>query len=106
VYSCFARWQRLGLWKALLLNLLRSWRVACGDNPAPSVVVANSRSCRSAPTCGKHGIEQLFAWLSRYRRLNTIFNRTDESLIAFVYIVFISILACRLSRLRTEGSRA
>ena len=39
VYSCFARWRRLGLWKALLLDLLRSWRLACGDNPAPSVVV-------------------------------------------------------------------
>jgi hypothetical protein len=38
--------------------------------------------------------------------LNTIFDRTDESLIAFVYIAFISILACRLSRLQTEESRA
>jgi transposase len=201
VYSCFARWQRLGLWKALMLDLLRSWRLACGDNPKPSVVVVDSRSCRSAPTCGKRGIdggkkvkgvkinlvvdkhgfplavniskanvhdtvgivpalreasangfrgkalgdlsyqgerlqatgrslgiemetkasgakgafiptglrwvvERSFAWLSRYRRLNTIFDRTDESLIAFVYIAFISILACRLNRLQTEESRA
>src|SRR3954470_5462609 len=57
VYSCFARWQRLGLWKALMLDLLRSWRLACGDNPKPSVVVVDSRSCRSAPTCGKRGID-------------------------------------------------
>ena len=201
VYSCFARWQRLGLWKALMLDLLRSWRIACGDNPNPSVVVVDSRSCRSAPTCGKRGIdggkkvkgvkinlvvdkhgfplavniskanvhdtvgivpalreasadgfrgkalgdlsyqgeklqatgrslgievetkaggakgafiptglrwvvERSLAWLSRYRRLNTIFDRTDESLIAFVYIAFISILACRLNRLQTEESRA
>jgi transposase len=57
VYSCFAHWQRLGLWKALLLDLLRSWRIAFGDNPAPLVVVVDSRSCRSAPTCGKRGID-------------------------------------------------
>jgi transposase len=201
VYSCFLRWGRLGLWKALTLDLLRRWRIACGDNPKPSVVVVDSRSCRSAPTCGKRGIdggkkvkgvkinlvvdkhgfplavniskanvhdtvgivpalreasadgfhgkalgdlsykgeklqatgralgievetkaggtkgaflptglrwvvERSFAWLSRYRRLNTIFDRTDESLIAFVYIAFISILACRLTRLQTEESRA
>ena len=57
VYSCFARWQRLGLWKTLLLDLLRSWRLACGDTPKPSTVVVDSRSCRSAPTCGKRGID-------------------------------------------------
>jgi transposase len=201
VYSCFLRWGRLGLWKTVLLDLLRSWRIACGDNPKPSVVLVDSRSCRSAPTCGKRGIdggkkvkgvkinlvvdkhgfplavniskanvhdtvgivpalreaaadgvrgkalgdlsyqgeklrtagrslgiemetkasgakgafiptglrwvvERSFAWLSRYRRLNTIFDRTDESLIAFVYIAFISILACRLNRLETAESRA
>jgi hypothetical protein len=57
VYSCFLRWERLGLWKALLLDLLRRWRLACGDNPMLSVVVVDSRSCRSAPTCGKRGID-------------------------------------------------
>ena len=31
-------------------------------------------------------VERSFAWLSRYRRLNTIFERTDDSLIAFVQI--------------------
>lgn len=201
VYSCFARWSRLGLWKALLLDLLRRWRIACGDHPKPSVVLVDSRSCRSAPTCGKRGIdggkkvkgvkinlvvdkhgfplavniskanvhdtvgivpalreasadgfrgkalgdlsytgeklhatgwslgievetkaggakgafipdglrwvvERSFAWLSRYRRLNTIFDRTDDSLIAFIYIAFISILACRLNRLETAEIRA
>jgi transposase len=201
VYSCFLRWGRLGLWKALLLDLLRRWRLACGDAPKPSVVLVDSRSCRSAPTCGKRGIdggkkvkgvkvnlvvdkhgfplavnittanvhdtvgivpalreaaadgfrgtaqgdlsyrgdkcreagrslgieletkgsgadgtfvptglrwvvERSFAWLSRYRRLNTIFDRTDGSLIAFVYIAFISILACRLSRLKTAENCA
>ena len=201
VYSCFARWSRLGLWKALLLDLLRRWRITCGDDPKPSAVLVDSRSCRSAPTRGKRGIdggkkvkgvkvnlvvdkhgfplavnistanvhdtvgivpalreasadgfrgkalgdlsytgdklhatgqslgievetkaggakgafipaglrwvvERSFAWLSRYRRLNTIFDRTDDSLIAFVYIAFISILACRLNRLETAEIRA
>src|SRR4051812_28394717 len=181
MYSCFARWNRLGLWKGLVVDLLRRWRVACGDKSNPSVLVADSRSCRSSPTCGnrgsdggkkvkgikinilvdKHGfplavaistanvhdcvgiipalkeastsgfrgkllgdtayqgenlkttgqdlgievetkvwgakgkfvpteirwvVERSFAWLSRYRRLNTIFDRTDASLIAFVLI--------------------
>jgi hypothetical protein len=51
-------------------------------------------------------MERSFAWLSRYRRLNTIFERTDTSLIAFVRIAFISILACRLHRLETAQNHA
>jgi transposase len=201
LYSCFARWNRLGLWKGLLVDLLRRWRVACGDKSNPSVLVADRRSCRSSPTCGKRGIdggkkvkgikinilvdkhgfpvavdistanvhdsvgiipalkevstsgfrgkvlgdtsyqgenlkttgqdlgievetkvcgakgkfvpteirwvvERSFAWLSRYRRLNTIFDRTDASLIAFVRIAFISILSCRLHRLESAENMA
>lgn len=201
IYSCFARWERLGLWKMLLEDLLRRWRVACGDTPAPTAVIMDSRSCRSSPTCGKRGIdggkkvkgvkiniavdkhgfplginittanvhdtvgivpaleevsatgfhgsslgdssyqgeklanaghdlgidiktkvcgvkgqfvpteirwvvERSFAWLSRYRRLNTIFDRTDTSLIAFVRIAFISILAGRFRRLETAETLA
>jgi transposase len=201
VYSCFARWNRFGLWKGLLIDLLRRWRVVYGDNPDPSVLVADSRSCRSSPTCGKRGIdggkkvkgikinilvdkhgfplavhistanvhdsigiipalkevsangfhgnvlgdtsyqgenlktigqdlgievetkvcgakgkfvpseirwvvERSFAWLSRYRRLNTIFDRTDASLVAFVQIAFISILSCRLHRLEMAENMA
>jgi hypothetical protein len=37
--------------------------------------------------------------LSRYRRLNIIFGRSKEHLIAFVEIDFISTLALRLKRL-------
>ena len=47
-------------------------------------------------------VERSFAWLSRYRRLNTVFERSKEHLIAFVAIAFISILARRLKRLVTE----
>jgi Transposase DDE domain len=48
-------------------------------------------------------VERSFAWLSRYRRLNTIFERSKEHLIAFVAIAFISILARRLKRLVRRG---
>jgi hypothetical protein len=51
-------------------------------------------------------VERSFAWLSRYRRLNTIFERSKEHLIAFVAISFISILARRLKRLVTEALSA
>jgi hypothetical protein len=41
-------------------------------------------------------VERSFAWLSRYRRLNAIFEQPKDHLIAFVAIAFISILARRL----------
>ena len=201
LYGLFARWTRLGLWRRLLERLRRTWRRACGDTPEPSVVVIDSRSCRSAPSCFDRGIdggkkvrgikiqiavekygiplaidvapanrhdtkaivpvlrelahngfqgpalgdlgyrgkrlaeagqalgitveaiargrdgqfvpagicwvvERSFAWLSRYRRLNTIFERSKEHLIAFVAIAFISILARRLKRLVVEECSA
>src|SRR3712207_4004431 len=197
LYTLFARWTRLGLWRRLLDRLIRTWRLACGDAPEPSAVIIDSRSCRSAPSCLERGIdgakkikgvrilvgvdkygfplaidisaanvhdtrgilpvlrklagrgfqgsalgdlgyrgqrlakagqalgitievsaggrggtfipegirwvvERSFAWLSRYRRLNTIFDRTKDHLIAFVEIAFISILSRRLKRLVTE----
>jgi len=37
--------------------------------------------------------------LRRYRRLNTIFERTEAHLVAFIEIAFISILSRRLVRL-------
>jgi hypothetical protein len=41
-------------------------------------------------------------WLNRCRRLNTIFDRTKDHLVAFVQIAFVSILSRRLKRLLTE----
>ncbi len=197
LFSLFARWTRLGLWRRLLDRLRRTWRLACGDTADPSTVVIDSRSCRSAPSCftrgidggkkirgvkiqiavDKHGIplgidvapanthdtkgivpvlrelasqgfrgpalsdlgyrgkrlarigealgitvkpvargrdgkflpagicwvvERSFSWLSRYRRLNTIFERTKEQLVAFIEIAFVSILSRRLKRLATD----
>jgi hypothetical protein len=47
-------------------------------------------------------VERALAWMSRYRRLNTIFDRTEEHLVAFIEIAFISILSRRLVRLVTQ----
>jgi hypothetical protein len=67
---------------------------------------SRSRPLRAVETDSPAGIcwvvERSFAWLSRYRRLNTIFERSKEHLIAFVAIAFISILSRRLKRLVAE----
>jgi hypothetical protein len=44
-------------------------------------------------------VERSLAWISRYRRLNTIFEWTEGHLVAFIEIAFISILSRRLVRL-------
>jgi hypothetical protein len=65
------------------------------------------------PSAGGHGgtfipegirwvIERSLGWVSRYRRLNTIFERTEAHLVAFIEIVFILILSRRLVRLVTQ----
>jgi transposase len=43
-------------------------------------------------------VERLFAWLSRYRRLNTVFDRNADLFVSHVWIAIISILARRLLR--------
>jgi transposase len=57
LYTLFARWTRLGLWRRLLNCLVLAWRQACGDKPVPSAVIIDSRSCRSAPTCFGRGFD-------------------------------------------------
>jgi hypothetical protein len=52
------------------------------------------------------GVEWSFAWLSRYRRLNAIFEHSKEHLIAFIAIAFISILSRRLKCLVVEELNA
>ena len=65
------------------------------------------------PSAGGHGgsfipegirwvVERSLGWMSRYRRLNTIFERTEEHLVAFIEIAFVSILSRRLARLTTQ----
>jgi transposase len=64
--------------------------------------IARGRDGRFVPAGICWVVERSFAWLSRYRKLNTIFERSKEDLIAFVAIAFISILARRLKRLVAE----
>ena len=64
--------------------------------------IARGRDGRFVPAGICWVVERSFAWLSRYRRLNTIFERSKEHLIAFIAIAFISILSRRMRRLVTE----
>ena len=70
LYSLFARWTRLGLWRRLLNRLVQAWRLACGDTADPSAVIVDSplslsasgrlsgeSSCQSAPTCFGRGFD-------------------------------------------------
>ena len=41
-------------------------------------------------------IERLFAWFSRYRRLNVVFDRQPDLFAAHIWIAMISILSRRL----------
>jgi transposase len=65
------------------------------------------------PSAGGHGgtfipegirwiVERSFSWTSLYRRLNTIFERTEAHLVAFIEIAFISILSRRLIRVAAQ----
>ena len=47
-------------------------------------------------------MERSLAWISRYRRLNTIFERTKKHFVAFIEIAFVSILSRRIKRLVIE----
>jgi transposase len=64
--------------------------------------IARGRDERFVPAGICWVVERSFAWLSRYRRLNIIFERSNDHLIAFAAIAFISILARRLKRLVVE----
>ena len=68
--------------------------------------IARGRDGQFVPAgiCGT--VERSFAWLSRYRRLNTIVERSKEHLLAFVAIAFISILARTLKCLVVEEGSA
>ena len=63
-----------------------------------SVSPGSTSEGRFLPVGMRWVIERLFAWLSRYRRLNVIFDRAPDLLAAHVWIAMISILARRLVR--------
>jgi transposase len=64
--------------------------------------VARGRDGKFLPTAICWVVERSFAWISRYRRLNTIFDRTKEHRVAFVESAFVAILARRLKRLAID----
>jgi hypothetical protein len=41
-------------------------------------------------------VERLFAWMSRYRRLNIVYDRAPDRFAAHVWIATISIISRRL----------
>jgi len=47
-------------------------------------------------------VERLLGWMSRYRRLSTVFERTEAHLVTFIEIAFVSILSRRLVRPVTQ----
>ena len=64
--------------------------------------VARGRDGRFLPAGIRWVVERSFSWIANYRRLNTIFERTKEHLVAFIEIAFVSILSRRIKRLVTE----
>lgn len=61
--------------------------------------VAGGRNGVFVPAGIRWVVERTFAWASFYRRLNVIFERKAEHMIAFFEIMMISVLSRRLSRL-------
>jgi transposase len=55
-----------------------------------------TRDGRFLPNGIRWVVERLFAWLSRYRRLNTVYDRAPDLFAAHVWIAMISIIARRL----------
>ena len=64
--------------------------------------VARGRDGKFLPAGVCWVVERSFSWIANYRRLNTIFERTKEHLVAFIEIAFVSILSRRIKRLVTE----
>jgi transposase len=68
----------------------------------PVEPIARGRDSKFLPAGICWVVERSFAWLSRYRRLNVIFERSKDHLIAFIEIAFVSILDRRLKRLAPQ----
>src|SRR3954454_24883032 len=55
-----------------------------------------TRGGRFLPNGIRWVVERLFAWLSRYRRLNIVYDRAADLFAGHIWIAMISIIACRL----------
>jgi transposase len=69
---------------------------ALGHDIHVSVSLGGTRDGRFLPTGIRWVVERLFAWLSRYRRLNIVFDREPELFAAHIWIAMISIISRRL----------
>jgi transposase len=61
-----------------------------------AVSPGGTRDGRFLPNGIRWVAERLFAWLSRYRRLNTVYDRAPDLFAAHVWIAMISIISRRL----------
>ncbi len=61
-----------------------------------SVSPGGTRDGRFLPSGIRWVVERLFAWLSRYRRLNIVYDRAPDLFAAHAWIAMISILSRRL----------
>jgi transposase len=61
-----------------------------------SVSPGGTRDGRFLPSGIRWVVERLFAWLSRYRRLNVVYDRKPDLFAAHVWIAMISIISRRL----------
>src|SRR5688500_7578393 len=72
-------------------------RARAGRSPGITVEpVARGRDGKFLPAGICWVVERSFSWISNHRRLNTIFERTKEHLVAFIEIAFVSILSRRI----------
>ena len=69
---------------------------ALGHDIPVSVSPGGPRDGRFLPTGIRWGVERLFAWLSRYRRLSLVFDREPDLFAAHIWIAMISIISRRL----------
>jgi transposase len=61
-----------------------------------SVSPGGTRDGRFLPNGIRWVVERLFAWMSRYRRLNIVYDRAPELFAAHIWIAMISIISRRL----------
>jgi Transposase DDE domain len=61
-----------------------------------SVSPGGTRDGRFLPCGIRWVVERLFAWLSRYRRLNVVYDRAPDLFAAHIWIAMISIISRRL----------
>ena len=61
-----------------------------------AVSPGGTRDGRFLPSGIRWVVERLFAWLSRYRRLNIVYDREPELFAAHIWIAMISIISRRL----------